>query len=113
MILEGRKIELRYKLTDEFMMNNISWDENIILWVIKEQQKKCKTCNNSLYIRYKTALIKGLINVRKQISSQEKRRLKDTINEQQTIKNVAKIRSNKLNYNLRGTYWSVYYTTHG
>jgi len=24
MILEGRKIELRYKLTDEFMMNNIS-----------------------------------------------------------------------------------------
>ena len=74
---------------------------------------KYDTYNNSLYIRYKTALIKGLINVRKQISSQEKRRIKDTINEQQTIKNVAKIRSNKLNYNLLGTYLSSYYTPHG
>ena len=74
-------MELRYKLTDEFMMNNISWDENIILWVIKKQQKKRKTYNNSLYIRYKTALIKGLIKVRKQISFQEKRRIKNTIND--------------------------------
>ena len=63
MILEGRKIELRYKLTDEFMMNNISWDENIILWVIKKQHINIDISNKSLYIRYKIALIKDLIKV--------------------------------------------------
>lgn len=75
MILEGRKIRLKYKLTDEVMINNIFRARHHTLsnqGVIN----KYVIFNNSLYISYKIALIKDLIKGPKQSLPKKKEKNK-------------------------------------
>ena len=74
MILEGRKIRLKYKLTDEVMINNIFRDETS--YFEQSRSNKYVIFNNSLYISYKIALIKDLIKGPKQSLPKKKEKNK-------------------------------------
>ena len=74
--MEGRKIRLKYKLTDEVMINNIFWDETSYLLSNQGAINKYDTYNNSLYVRYKIALIKDLIKGQKQSLPKKKEKNK-------------------------------------